>query len=82
MRSLGIGVRFLPIFFSSFILFQRIVLGVSEGKMLIFVIVAPWGRFQKTRKDLMEASKGTSEGGTGNAQAFWEWNEEQVRSYL
>lgn len=50
--------------------------------MLIFLIVAPWGRFQKTRKDLVEASKGTAEGGTGNAQAFWEWNEEQVRSFL
>ncbi len=34
------------------------------------------------RGDLVEASKLVTEGGTGIARAFWEWNEEQIESYL
>jgi retinol dehydrogenase-12 len=34
------------------------------------------------RKDLHDASKAVAEGGTGLAQKFWEWNEEQIKSYL
>jgi retinol dehydrogenase-12 len=34
------------------------------------------------RGDLVQASKSVTEGGTGIARAFWEWNEEQIRSYL
>jgi retinol dehydrogenase-12 len=34
------------------------------------------------RKDLLAASKTEAEGGTGVAQKFWEWNEEQIRPYL
>ncbi|KAH9987550.1 hypothetical protein F4779DRAFT_632348 [Xylariaceae sp. FL0662B] len=43
--------------------------------------IAPWGRFCEIRKDLLEGSKPESEGGTGIAQKFWEWTEEQVRPY-
>jgi retinol dehydrogenase-12 len=28
------------------------------------------------------ATKPKEEGGNGNAQEFWEWNEEQVKSFL
>jgi hypothetical protein len=34
------------------------------------------------RKDLFDASKAVAEGGTGLAQKFWEWNEEQIKPYL
>ncbi|KUI72611.1 hypothetical protein VM1G_08568 [Cytospora mali] len=44
--------------------------------------VVPWGRFMKIRRHLLEASKPISEGGTGNAERFWEWNEEQVKPFL
>jgi len=36
----------------------------------------------KIRSDLVEASKSKAEGGTGIAEQFWDWNEEQVKSYL
>ncbi|PMD26405.1 short-chain dehydrogenase [Hyaloscypha hepaticicola] len=44
--------------------------------------VVPWGRFMSIRGDLVLASKSVTEGGTGIARAFWEWSEEQIRSYL
>ncbi|KAI8631156.1 hypothetical protein F5Y19DRAFT_473555 [Xylariaceae sp. FL1651] len=44
--------------------------------------VVPFGRFMRPRKDLGEATKTEAEGGSGIARKFWEWNEEQVRSYL
>ncbi len=36
----------------------------------------------KIRGDLIEASKAKTEGGTGIAREFWDWNEEQVKSFL
>jgi hypothetical protein len=45
-------------------------------------LVIPWGRFGPLRKDLEEGSKTTEEGGTGAAKKFWEWSEEQVKSYV
>lgn len=45
-------------------------------------LVGPWGRFVTIRKHLLVASKPVSEGGTGKAEQFWEWSEEQVRPYL
>lgn len=36
----------------------------------------------KLRKDLLKASKSESEGGTGIAEKFWEWNEQQVKPYI
>jgi retinol dehydrogenase-12 len=34
------------------------------------------------RSDLLDASKSEAEGGTGHAKKFWEWTEEQIKSYL
>jgi retinol dehydrogenase-12 len=48
---------------------------------LFNLAVIPWGRFQPIRKDIFEASKPTSEGGTGLAEKFWEWSEEQTKQY-
>jgi retinol dehydrogenase-12 len=45
-------------------------------------LVIPWGRFAPLRSDLPKATKPEEEGGNGNAQKFWEWNEEQVKNYL
>jgi retinol dehydrogenase-12 len=42
----------------------------------------PWGRFMRARKDLQEATKTKSEGGSGIGKEFWDWNEKQVQSYL
>ncbi|KAF4619006.1 hypothetical protein G7Y89_g14843 [Cudoniella acicularis] len=44
--------------------------------------VVPWGRFLPLRKELEAGSKTIAEGGTGIAEKFWEWTEEQVRPYL
>ncbi|KFA56098.1 hypothetical protein S40293_00107, partial [Stachybotrys chartarum IBT 40293] len=44
--------------------------------------VVPWGRFESIRPDLQDAAKTKEEGGTGNAQAFWEWSEEQVKPFI
>jgi hypothetical protein len=44
--------------------------------------VIPWGRFAPLRPDLPKAIKPVEEGGNGNAQKFWEWNEEQIKKYL
>ncbi|RDW68636.1 putative estradiol 17 beta-dehydrogenase [Coleophoma crateriformis] len=44
--------------------------------------IIPWGRFASLRPDLPPATKPEAEGGNGNAQKFWEWNEEQVKAYL
>lgn len=46
------------------------------------ILVVPWGRFMKIRSDLVAASKSKAEGGTGIAESFWEWNEEQVKSFV
>ncbi|KAJ9150419.1 NAD(P)-binding protein [Pleurostoma richardsiae] len=43
--------------------------------------IVPWGRFLPIRKDLLDASKPEAEGGTGIGLKFWEWSEEQVKSY-
>lgn len=47
-----------------------------------FVLVVPWGRLAKIRKDIDAEAKPTSEGGSALAEKFWEWTEEQVKPYL
>ncbi|KAJ9607599.1 short-chain alcohol dehydrogenase [Cladophialophora chaetospira] len=42
----------------------------------------PWGRIGRLRHDLELAAKSKEEGGTGIAEDFWVWSEEQVREYL
>lgn len=44
-------------------------------------VVVPWGRIEDIRKDLLEGSKPEEEGGTGIAQKFWKWSEEQTSRY-
>lgn len=45
--------------------------------------VLPWGRLHhKLRKDLVLGQKTEAEGGTGTAEKFWNWSEEQVKPYL
>jgi hypothetical protein len=44
-------------------------------------LVVPWGRFKDIREDMLAASKTEAEGGSGIAQKFWEWNEEQIKQY-
>ncbi|KAJ8125755.1 hypothetical protein O1611_g7885 [Lasiodiplodia mahajangana] len=43
--------------------------------------IVPWGRIDNIRKDLLEGSRLEEEGGTGLAQKFWEWSEEQTSRY-
>ncbi|KAI1818756.1 short-chain dehydrogenase [Poronia punctata] len=43
--------------------------------------IVPWGRFEKIRSDIYEGSKSEEEGGTGIAQKFWKWSEEQTSPY-
>lgn len=43
--------------------------------------IVPWGRIENIRKDLLEGSKSEEEGGTGIAQKFWKWTEDQTREY-
>lgn len=34
------------------------------------------------RADLVDATKGEDEGGTGIGKRFWEWTEEQIKPFL
>lgn len=53
-----------------------------KANLLILGAVAPWGRVMAIRKDLVAASKSEAEGGTGNAEKWWDWNEEQVKMFV
>lgn len=44
--------------------------------------VIPFGRIGKMKNSLQDGTKDESEGGTGTAKKFWEWQEEQVKPYL
>ncbi|TRX91241.1 hypothetical protein FHL15_007846 [Xylaria flabelliformis] len=44
--------------------------------------IVPFGRFMRPRKDLKEATKTEAEGGSGIAEKFWKWNEEQIAPFL
>ncbi|KAI1129634.1 putative estradiol 17 beta-dehydrogenase [Nemania abortiva] len=44
--------------------------------------IIPFGRVAPLRPDLTKATLSAEEGGNGNAQQFWQWNEEQVNAYL
>lgn len=43
--------------------------------------IEPWGRFDAPRADLEKGSKSEAEGGTGIAEKFWKWSEEQIKQY-
>ncbi|KAI1125037.1 short-chain dehydrogenase [Nemania abortiva] len=43
--------------------------------------IIPWGRIGNIRWDLLEGSRPEEEGGTGFAQRFWKWSEEQTSRY-
>ncbi|KAI1484688.1 hypothetical protein F5X96DRAFT_683405 [Biscogniauxia mediterranea] len=43
--------------------------------------IVPWGRFGDIAPALLLGSKPESEGGTGIAQKFWDWSEEQTKSF-
>lgn len=44
--------------------------------------VFPWGRLgPEIRKDLVLAQKSEKEGGTGIAEKFWDWCDQQVKTY-
>lgn len=44
--------------------------------------IEPWGHIKAhNRKDIEDACMRKNEGGTGIAEAFWKWTEEQVRSF-
>ena len=48
-----------------------------------FLVVIPWGRLNHPlRKDLVIGQKPEKEGGSGLAEKFWGWSEEQVKPYL
>ncbi|KAJ6440731.1 short-chain dehydrogenase protein [Purpureocillium lavendulum] len=44
--------------------------------------IAPWGQLWKVSKDMVDAARTTSQGGTGVAREFWEWSEKQVEPYI
>ncbi|KAI1421368.1 hypothetical protein F5Y12DRAFT_35134 [Xylaria sp. FL1777] len=44
--------------------------------------IVPFGRFMRPRKDLKEATRTRTEGGSGIAREFWEWNEDQIWPFL
>ncbi len=46
-------------------------------------LVFPWGRLgPEIRKDLVLAQRSEKEGGTGTAEKFWDWCDEQVKPYM
>jgi retinol dehydrogenase 12 len=42
----------------------------------------PWGRIGTLRHDIALGGKSKDEGGTGLAEEYWQWCEEQVRDYV
>ena len=44
--------------------------------------VIPWGRIGYLRGDMIAAEKPKEEGGTGIAQQFWDWCEQECKQYL
>ncbi|TQS33788.1 hypothetical protein Golomagni_05855 [Golovinomyces magnicellulatus] len=44
--------------------------------------IVPWGRWTTIRPDLVQATKSKTEGGTGIAKEFWEWNEKQIFDFI
>ncbi|KAH8682683.1 hypothetical protein BX600DRAFT_506253 [Xylariales sp. PMI_506] len=44
--------------------------------------IYPWGRFETIRQDLEIGSKSKSEGGSGIAEDFWAWTEQQIQPYM
>lgn len=45
--------------------------------------VIPWGRWHpKLRQDILDSMKSRSQGGTGLAEEFWKWCDDQTRVYL
>ncbi|KAH7017132.1 hypothetical protein EDB80DRAFT_278016 [Ilyonectria destructans] len=44
--------------------------------------VVPWGRFSPIRSDILAGSLPESEGGSGMAEKFWAWSEDQVKPYI
>lgn len=46
------------------------------------LLVVPFGRIYPIRKDLVAATQTTAEGGNGTAAKFWEWTEDQVKTYV
>ncbi|KAJ3462252.1 hypothetical protein MRS44_010805 [Fusarium solani] len=53
----------------------------EESAMFKYGVI-PFGRIGKIKSSLQDGTKDESEGGTGTAQKFWEWQEEQVKPYL
>jgi retinol dehydrogenase-12 len=50
--------------------------------LLIQILVVPWGQIGSQREDIEQSIKSKAEGGTGVAEEFWDWTEEQVKLYL
>ena len=44
--------------------------------------VIPWGRVGNLRSDMIKAQKTVAEGGTGEAQKFWDWCERQCKAHM
>ncbi|EKD19690.1 uncharacterized protein L3040_001963 [Drepanopeziza brunnea f. sp. 'multigermtubi'] len=44
--------------------------------------IIPFGRFGPLRADLEKSGKSKKDGGSGIAENFWEWTEEQIKPYL
>jgi retinol dehydrogenase-12 len=43
--------------------------------------IRPWGRIGKLRQDILDG-RSKEDGGTGKAEAFWRWSEEEVSPYI
>lgn len=44
--------------------------------------VIPWGRVGDLRSDMVKAQKTVAEGGTGEAQKFWDWCEKECKAHM
>ncbi|RYP10839.1 hypothetical protein DL764_000391 [Monosporascus ibericus] len=44
--------------------------------------IVPWGRFGSLRKDIGDACKTKEDGGSGIAQQFWDWSENELKPYF
>lgn len=70
LRTLALGVCVLPG-----------LLGTHAVAHTDLGLVEPWGRILPMKKDVEAGSKPESEGGTGTAEKFWDWADQQVKQY-
>ena len=77
---LNIFILFPPVFGGYTELYAACSPSITASQNGCFVV--PWGRVGHLRSDMIKAQKSVAEGGTGEAQKFWDWCERQCKAHM